>query len=119
MSLPTWITKRPSTSSGEAAVPQNNFDVSIAFEKSRVQSGFPVAVSHALRTPVTPSVNRRLPMTSGVELGPFAISTAYWFFLKAAWYFCSQMTLPSARLMPPVEEKVEVPVEKLMPFETP
>ncbi len=99
MSLPTWTTKRPSTSNGEAAVPQNNFEVSIDFEKSLVQSSLPVAVSQALRTPVTPSVNRRLPMTSGVEFGPFAISTAYWFFLNLAWYFCCQTTLPSARLI--------------------
>ena len=80
MSLPTWTTSRPSTSNGDAAVPQNNFDVSIDFEKSLVQSCFPVAVSQALRIPVTPSVNKLLPMTSGVAFGPFAISTAYWFF---------------------------------------
>ena len=84
MSLPIWTTRRPLTMSGEAAVPQNNFDVSIDFEKSLVQSCFPVAVSQALRIPVTPSVNRRLPATSGVEFGPFAISTAYWFFLNSA-----------------------------------
>ena len=36
---------------------------------------------------MTPSVNRRLPITSGVELGPFAISTAYWFFLECGLVF--------------------------------
>ena len=84
---------------GDAAVPQKSLLVSIDFEKSRVHNSRPVAVSHAFSTPVTPSVKRRLPMTSGVEFGPLAISTAYWFFLKAAWYFCSQTTLPSARLI--------------------
>ena len=76
-----------------------HFRSSIDFEKSLVQSCLPVAVSQALSTPVTPSVNRRLPATSGVAFGPFAISTAYWFFLNSAWYFCCHSTLPSARLM--------------------
>ena len=37
----------------------------------------PSATFHAVRMPVTPSVNRRLPSTSGVEFGPFAIAVAY------------------------------------------
>src|SRR5687767_4538671 len=99
MSLPVWTTTRPPEASGDAAVPQKSFEVSTVLEKSFVQSCLPVAVSHALRMPVTPSVKRRLPSKSGVAFGPFAIFTAYWFFLKSAEYFCCQRILPSARLI--------------------
>ena len=51
----------------------------------------------AVRIPVTPSVNNREPTMSGVELGPFAICVAYWFFLNSDVYFCCHTTLPVAR----------------------
>ena len=57
----------------------------------------PSATFHAVRMPVTPSVNSRLPATSGVELGPFAICFAYWFLVNDAVYFCCQTTLPEPR----------------------
>ena len=50
---------------------------------------------HAVRMPVTPSVNSAMPTTSGVEFGPFAIAVAYWFFLNSGVYFCCQTMLPS------------------------
>ena len=59
MSLPIWTTSRPLTASGEAAVPQKSLLVSIDWEKSFVHNCLPVAVSQALRMPVTPSVKRR------------------------------------------------------------
>ena len=57
----------------------------------------PSAMFHADRTPVTPSVNSRVPATSGVEFGPFAICVAYWFFVNGGGYFCCHTTLPVAR----------------------
>src|SRR5688572_2257477 len=57
----------------------------------------PSAMFYAVRIPVTPSVNRREPTTSGVELGPLAICVAYWFFLNSDWYFCCHTTFPLAR----------------------
>ena len=55
-SLPTCTTSKPWASTGEAAVPQNNFDESTVEEKSFCQRCLPVAVSHAVRMPVTPKV---------------------------------------------------------------
>src|SRR5687767_9657871 len=119
MSLPVWTTRLAPDASGDAAVPQNNFEVSIVLEKSFVQSCLPVAVSHAFRMPVTPSVKRRLPIKSGVAFGPFAIFTAYWFFLKSAAYVCCQRTLPSARLIAKTtSDGSRRACRKTLPFET-
>ncbi|MNC88038.1 hypothetical protein D3C83_38190 [compost metagenome] len=77
-------------------MPQKSLDESTTFEKSLCQICLPVAASHAVAMPVTPSVKSRPPLTSGVAFGPLAIELAYWFFVNAASYDCSQTGFPVA-----------------------